>query len=299
MIFVVILLLVCIGMPLLYAWRVWRLDEQTSAAWLLIVVESALVLALVFLVGRWDIAGHYTRILLLAVFAAAVLRSLVKHGGRPWRVDAGPSLLRSKWTTMLTIALFSAGLAYVASGMAPPAGARTLAFPLRDGRFMVGQGGGIGLLNGHAGHRQQQFAADLTAIGRAGFRASGILPGDLDRYVIYGAAVVSPCEGTVLSARDGLPDLVPPQADPDNPAGNHVVIECGEVNVELAHLRRGSVEVAPGNRLAAGDPVGLVGNSGNTTEPHLHIHAVDPESGTGVPMSFGGAVPVRNRLYSG
>ena len=56
-----------------------------------------------------------------------------------------------------------------------------------------------------------------------------------------------------------------------------------------------SAEVAA--LLAAGDPLGRVGNSGNTTEPHLHVHAVDPETGQGVPVSFGGRSPVRNRLY--
>jgi hypothetical protein len=299
MIFVIVLLFVCIAMPLIYAWRIWQLDEPTSAAWLLVMAESVLFVALVLLVGRWDIAGYYTRFLVLGVFGAALLRSFAKHRSRPWRAAEGPSLLRRKWTTMLTLALFAAALAYVVSGMMPPAASHALAFPLRDGRFMVGQGGGIGLLNNHASHWQQRFAADLTAIGSAGFRADGILPSDLDRYVIYGAAVVSPCEGEVVSARDGHPDLVPPQADPDNPAGNHVVIDCGELNVELAHLQRGSVGVAPGDRLAPGDPIGRVGNSGNTTEPHLHIHAVDPGSGMGVPMWFGGAVPVRNRLYSG
>jgi len=47
-----------------------------------------------------------------------------------------------------------------------------------------------------------------------------------------------------------------------------------------------------------GDLMGLVGNSGNTTEPHLHIHAVDPDTGAGVPITLDGRYPVRNRLYS-
>src|SRR5690606_13411712 len=123
----------------------------------------------------------------------------------------------------------------------------------------------------------------ITAVGPLGFRAKGLAPEELDRYAIYGASVVSPCAGEVVAMRDGLPDLVPPQTDPQNAAGNHVILACGDFHVELAHLAPGSIAVTEGARIATGDLIGSVGNTGNTTEPHLHIHAVDPRSGAGVP----------------
>jgi hypothetical protein len=51
--------------------------------------------------------------------------------------------------------------------------------------------------------------------------------------------------------------------------------------------------------LQQGDAIWLVGNSGNTTELHLHIHAVDPATDTGVPITFDGRFPVRNRFFRG
>ncbi len=292
---VLIMLAVCIGIPLAYAWRVFRLDEPSRTAWLLAVGNAAVIVSLVFLLGRWDMAGYYTRFLLVALFGAAVLRSLVRHAARPWR-SAGP-VPRSRWTALATLALLGAALGYVGSGLLRPEKPRDLAFPLEGGRFMVGQGGGIGLLNRHAGHPAQRHAADIVAIGAFGFRASGLLPEALDRYAIYGAAVVSPCDGAVVAARDGLPDLVPPEADSAHPRGNHAILDCGGFNVEIAHLQEGSLAIAPGDRIAAGDAIGRVGNSGNTTEPHLHIHAVDPDRGIGLPMAFDGRSPVRNRLF--
>jgi murein DD-endopeptidase MepM/ murein hydrolase activator NlpD len=107
--------------------------------------------------------------------------------------------------------------------------------------------------------------------------------------------VVSPCDGAVLAAQDGLPDQAPPQADPDNPAGNHVVLACGGLRIELAHLAAGSVAVAPGDRVRSGDRLGAVGNSGNTSEPHLHIHAVDAATGQAAPVTLAGTTPARNR----
>lgn len=293
---VLIMLLVCIGIPLAYTWRILRLDLPTKGAWLLLVADAAVFVALVLLVGRWDMAGYYTRFVMLAAFVAAVLWSLRKHVWRPWTVSGQPTL-RKHWTTLVSLVLFGAALGYVTYGMLPPPNARELAFPLRDGRFMIGQAGNIGLLNHHAGHREQRYAADIVAINPLGYRADGLAPEKLKLFVIYGAAVVSPCTGVVVTTRDDLPDLIPPETDPDNARGNHVIIDCGEFNVELAHLRPGSVAVAAGSRVATGDLIGKVGNSGNTTEPHLHMHAVDPAAGVGSPMSFAGRTPVRNRLY--
>ncbi len=74
-------------------------------------------------------------------------------------------------------------------------------------------------------------------------------------------------------AQDGLPDMRVPVMDSENKLGNFVAIDCGGFAVFLAHLREGSVLVTAGQEVAAGDPLGEAGNSGNSSEPHLHIHA--------------------------
>ena len=82
-------------------------------------------------------------------------------------------------------------------------------------------------------------------------------------------------------------------------AGNHVILECGSVWVVLGHLRRGSVAVQVGDFIEPGAVVGAVGNSGNTGEPHLHVHAQRPGTSAaplgGDPCrSFRWALIVRN-----
>jgi hypothetical protein len=293
---VLFMLLICIAFPLGYAWRVWRLDEPTLGIWALVVADASVFVALVLLVGRWDMAGYYTRYALLAVFLAAILWSFVRHKSRPLRAENSP-LIRTRWTTLVSLILFGSALVYVVIGMLPPANPHALRFPLEGGRFVVAQGGGNVLLNYHADHAQQRYAADITAVGKAGFRAGALLPDRLDEYAIYGATVISPCDGAVVAVREDLPDLVPPRSDRENAAGNHVIIDCGGFNVELAHLKRGSVAVEDGAALSAGDAIGAVGNSGNTTEPHLHIHAVDPARGVGLAVTFDGRAPWRNRRF--
>jgi hypothetical protein len=121
--------------------------------------------------------------------------------------------------------------------------------------------------------------------------------------MVYLAAAIAPRwigAGPVVPAVDEFSDLPPPRRDPAHPAGNHVAIESSGVTIYLAHLRRDSVAVRAGDRVRAGETVGRVGNSGNTTEPHLHIHAEKgpcPGRFSGqpaLPLTFGGRFLVRN-----
>ncbi|TDD83605.1 M23 family metallopeptidase [Actinomadura darangshiensis] len=72
--------------------------------------------------------------------------------------------------------------------------------------------------------------------------------------------------------------------------GNSVVLDLGDgVYAVFAHLRRGSPRVRKGDRVRAGDVLGQVGNSGNSSEPHLHFHLMDrprPLAAAGLPFAF-------------
>lgn len=284
-----------LGLMLLWIWRILRLDEPSIGRWLVKVADVAAFLAFMILVARWDILGLRLRTVILLIAAMAALASLRRHRTRPWRAPTSWAP-RERWPNLLSLTLMLGLAGAAASGLAPPRDARALACPLAGGRFVIGQGGGNRLVNHHAGHPAQAHAADILGVGPWGFRATGPLPRDLDRYAIHGARVVSPCAGRVIGLRDGLPDQTPPRSDPAHAAGNHVVLACGALRVELAHLARGSLAVVEGQSVAVGTPIGRVGNSGNTTEPHLHIHAVDAATGVAVPTTLGGVAPARNRL---
>ena len=96
-------------------------------------------------------------------------------------------------------------------------------------------------------------------------------------YWAYGQQVLAPAAGTVVEVVDGLPDEVPQTiGDTVNPAGNHIIIEVAEGEFLLiAHMQAGSLMVAEGEVVEAGQQLGLVGNSGSTTEPHIHVHLQD------------------------
>jgi murein DD-endopeptidase MepM/ murein hydrolase activator NlpD len=128
------------------------------------------------------------------------------------------------------------------------------------------------------------------------------------RFYAFDQAIVAPAGGRVVSAQDGVPDLVARRSPfarvsyavtqvsrarqgARGLAGNHVIIELddGGPYLVVAHLRCGTVAVRQGEMVAAGQPLGRCGNSGNSTQPHVHLQVMDhadPFAAAGVPILF-------------
>jgi murein DD-endopeptidase MepM/ murein hydrolase activator NlpD len=139
----------------------------------------------------------------------------------------------------------------------------------------------------------QRFAIDWERIDSENRIVRGDLR-DVRSYRIYGEPVLAVADGTVAGARDDLPDQTPgalPDGLPlDDADGNFVLLDIGGgAYVNYAHLRPGSVRVRAGDRVRRGDHLGDVGNTGNTTAPHLHLHVMDGPSvlaANGLPYVF-------------
>jgi murein DD-endopeptidase MepM/ murein hydrolase activator NlpD len=109
-------------------------------------------------------------------------------------------------------------------------------------------------------------------------------PGDtgLTSCYIYGKTVLAPATGTVTFVLDGRPDQPIGSTDGHYQSGNNIVIDVGGGRyVLMAHLSPGSIQVKVGDQVKVGQPLARVGNSGNTTEPHLHIQAQTIGTGIG------------------
>jgi hypothetical protein len=187
---------------------------------------------------------------------------------------------------VLFLVLAMIGLAWVRHDWPRETVHAVMIFPLAEGTWQVAVGGGRGLLNHHAAAAKQRGALDIVRACMNGARATSWFPSDVRAFAAYGCTVVAPCDGTVLRAVDAYPDQIPFQPWPGPAAGNHVRIGTGTEEVLLAHLRPGSVQVARGDLVRRGQVIGQVGNSGNSTEPHLHIHA--ERNGTGLRLRFEG-----------
>jgi Peptidase family M23 len=265
-------------------------------------VALGLFFILILFAGRWDLVGVWLRYTLIFGFVLALISGGLRCRRSPRWPRANLREVGGIAVNLLVAAVFAAPLWQILTDVSCGGQPVDLAFPVRDVDWYVGQGGGVPVLNYHGAVRAQAYALDIVALNGFGMRAKGLQPADLEEYAIYGEAVVAPCDGRVASVRDGLPDLKPTERDPANPAGNHVVVVCRGGTVILAHLKPGSIEVTPGEQVRARDAIGAVGNSGNTDEPHLHIHVVRgavtgevlTESGEPVPMRFDGRCLARN-----
>jgi murein DD-endopeptidase MepM/ murein hydrolase activator NlpD len=182
-------------------------------------------------------------------------------------------------------------------------------FPLR-GIWYVGNGASF-----HTGHRwaiPEEFALDIAKVGESGLSHKG--DGTrFDDYYAYGADVLSAANGRVISAANDQPEDPLAMQRPDETqeayfarlqkeqgerlakgltaiTGNYVMIDHGKNEYSLyAHLQPGSVRVHVGDQVKAGDVIGKLGSSGNSTEPHLHFHVCDkpdPLMCAGIPVNF-------------
>ena len=244
------------------------------------LASLALMIAVVLLVLRWSILGGWYAVgtfwpdTFAAAFLAVVVYRLLHGLPQSWFPKksrevalTGVNLLVAALCSMLLLFLMRADV-YEGKPL-------TLSAPLRGGTFYVMGGGGNWSVNHHAFIPYQRYALDIVQVGALGFRAGGMSPVTLDEYRIFGAEILAPCDGEVLTIENGLPNQKPLDPDTSRLPGNHVVLICRGYSVVLAHMQPGSVTVRVGETVKVGQLLGRVGNSGSTMEPHLHVHAVE------------------------
>jgi hypothetical protein len=286
-------------LPLYFIASVWKAGERDILGWSLKCLVAGAFLAYVAAMGRWDLLSYYARYAFGLLYLAALLKSGLRVRSRPLLLRGERGWWYSHALNAFLLVTFGAFFSWAARGWFYSDAPVNLQFPLASGWYYVGHGGNSPVINYHNVYDSQRYALDIVELNSLGTRAGSFYPKELSRYEIFGDAIHSPCDGRVEAAVTDLPDHIPPATDRERVAGNHVVVACQGSEVLLAHMRNGSVAVHVGESVQAGQMLGRVGNSGNTSEPHLHIHAVRAGSGgvlkgEGVPILFDGEFPVRN-----
>jgi len=146
-----------------------------------------------------------------------------------------------------------------------------------------------GYLDPHKRFLAEAYAYDFLQIGANGksYQRDGMQNSD---YFGFGKKVLAARAGTVVYIRTDITDNSPGDPNLNTPAGNVVIIDHGSSQFGYyAHLKARSIGLKVGAKVKAGDPLGEVGNSGDSTEPHLHFHvmnAANPEQADGIPVVF-------------
>ncbi|MBN8252187.1 M23 family metallopeptidase [Priestia flexa] len=150
---------------------------------------------------------------------------------------------------------------------------RTYRMPINQEWFVL-WGGTNALLNYHYLIISQRYAYDLVIHrDESTYKEYG---DELEDYYAFNQKVVAPAEGKVVSVVDGLKDNPIGDVDTEHPAGNYVIIDHGNSEYSLlAHFKQGSILVKEGDLVYEGKWIGSCGNSGNSTEPHIHFQVMN------------------------
>ncbi len=174
--------------------------------------------------------------------------------------------------------------------------------PLRGGEWLAANGPANAsghrralLPVGGKSHIAQRFAIDWVQLREDGKTWTGDQLKN-ENYRCYGTEALAVGDGTVVAVKDGIPQNIPGANSRavaitlETVGGNHVILDLGQGRYGFyAHLQPGSLRVKVGEKVRRGQVLGLVGNSGNSTEPHLHFHvsnANSPLASEGLPYAF-------------
>jgi hypothetical protein len=250
----------------------------------------------------------------LAAFEGSELNSLLARPGAPSVQDKraiGPGLraVAYLWITLEADRGVPAALRHrVISGTEPlEAGVVTivadkppvLGAPLRGTNWFAGNGPSNDSIHRRAGFPlqgksriAQRFAIDWVQRGDGAASFAGDQKNNASYYA-YGEEALAVTDAVVVAVKDGIPENEPGLASRAVPVtletigGNHVVLDLGGGRFAFyAHLQPGSLRVKAGDKVRRGQVLGLVGNSGNSTEPHLHVQVsagASPLGSEGVP----------------
>jgi hypothetical protein len=133
----------------------------------------------------------------------------------------------------------------------------------------------------------QRFAIDWMRLDEAGRLVNGN-PAEVRSWVSYDSEVLAIADARVVRIEQNLDDQVPGSLpDPKtitlaNVDGNYIVLDLGNgIFAFYAHLRRNSISVSTGEHVKRGQVLAKLGNTGNTSAPHLHFHLMDGKSTLG------------------
>jgi len=163
-----------------------------------------------------------------------------------------------------------------------------LELPFKE-EWFVFWGGDTEELNQHKTVTNQQFAFDFLILDKEkkSYKYQGNKNTD---YYAFGKKVLSPGKGIVTEIIDGVRDNNPRSMNPYSALGNTVFIQHNENEVSvIAHLKQNSIKVKVGDKVKVGQVIGLCGNSGNSTEAHIHYHLQNTpiiQDGTGIKCYF-------------
>ena len=298
-------LFVHLVLPILILFDFLKRKPQTKIG--LVVKSTMMIGVLIFLYnwGQWPLVWtYYFRYALLVLCGVILLRSLLIFKSLD---DGFPTSMLKRLSLFFVIAILGVtivanfftimGQNYFEEGV-------ELDFPLKNGTFYVASGGTSKFINNHMRDypNAQQYAIDINRLDNFKRASKGLFSNTNTDHYIYGDSLFCPCNGIINEVENKVRDNDSggTHITSQNGLGNYVNIKCaGEIMVLIPHLMQYSVSVIKGENVEKGKFLGLIGISGFSQEPHLHIQAPKFNKDSklvGIPIKFQGTYYSRNDI---
>lgn len=267
---------------------------------------------LLFKTAPWEFTNYYIRYILALIYLIVSFRNL-------FIINTGiQGIFDIKVFTDVLVLVPSLILMYLnissVRASKKPEDCINLSFPFKDGKYIITDGGDgkiSSLLNYHnkaqihkngKSNTSMRYATDIAKLNKFGFTVKNVLTKKNKDYEIFHEKVYCPCESTVVEIVNGIEDNIPFSGKYPYNVGNRIILKIDNYYIVMGHLAKDSITVKVGDRVKSGQQLAIIGNSGLTPRPHLHMQVSKCEDGQywqgkGVSIFFNELYyPIKNKI---
>ncbi|WP_299162419.1 M23 family metallopeptidase [uncultured Eudoraea sp.] len=294
-----------LGLPLLLLTDFFLRKPKSTIGLITRTILYTAILFFLYLWGQWSLVGSYyfrylLLLLILCIVGSAFVRFKSGNLGKPRSIFKKISIgVTAALAILLIMMVFNAlqGRFYAEQAI-------ELTFPLKGGTYYVSSAGSHKLINNHIRDfpTAQHYAIDINKLGPYGGASKKLMSSRNTDHHIFADTVYCPCDGVILDTKSTVKDNEGSSMNvsAEDGTGNYVELKCDGAYIFIPHFKQYSIFVSKDSYVKQGSPLGLVGISGFSQEPHLHFQAAvyDKDSVmVGIPIKFKGKTLSRNDLY--
>jgi hypothetical protein len=294
-----------LGLPLLLLTDFFLRKPKSTIGLITRTILYTAILFFLYLWGQWSLVGSYyfrylLLLLILCIVGSAFVRFKSGNLGKPRSIFKKISIgVTAALAILLIMMVFNTlqGRFYAEQAI-------ELTFPLKGGTYYVSSAGSHKLINNHIRDfpTAQHYAIDINKLGPYGGASKKLMSSRNTDHHIFADTVYCPCDGVILDTKSTVKDNEGSSMNvsAEDGTGNYVQLKCDGAYIFIPHFKQYSIFVSKDSYVKQGSPLGLVGISGFSQEPHLHFQAAvyDKDSVmVGIPIKFKGKTLSRNDLY--
>ncbi len=301
-----------IVLPILISFGLFQFGKGNIIETVIYIFFVGNFIFLLFKTAPWEFTNYYSRYVLALIFLIVAFRNLFMiNTGIQGIFDI--KVFKDVLVLVPSLILMYFNISSIRASKKPE-DCINLSFPFKDGKYIITDGGDgkiSSLLNYHnkaqihkngKSNTSMRYATDIAKLNKFGFTVTNCLTKKNKNYEIFNEKVYCPCEATVVEIVNGIEDNIPFSGKYPYNVGNRIILKIDNYYIVMGHLAKDSIAVKVGDRVKSGQQLAIIGNSGLTPRPHLHMQVSKCEDGQywqgkGVPIFFNDLYyPIKNKI---